>query len=127
MNLADFLYDAGSDRSAWNCSTFAADWCVSLGYPDFAAAWRGITDPAECDATAPSGETLVQLWGIGIGDGLPLASAPYRAGDIGVISRAGLSAGAVYTGDMWALRRDGGLAFIALPDSAVLKAWRPYV
>jgi hypothetical protein len=125
VNLADFLYDAPGDASPWNCSTFPADWCVALGHPDYAAAWRDITDPVECDAAAPSGDVLVQLWGSGIGDALPVVGAPYQAGDIAVVSRAGLAAGAIYTGDMWALRRAGGVSFVTLPDSAVLKAWRP--
>lgn len=125
MNLADFLHDAPADRAAWNCSTFPADWCIALGHPDYAADWRHIVEMPECEATASGG--LVPLWERGIGDALPIVEAPFQAGDVAVIARAGLEAGAVYTGDMWALRRPGGLAFITLPDSAVLKAWRPHV
>lgn len=123
MNLADFLHDAPRDTAPWNCSTFPADWCVALGHPDFAAAWRHIIEMEECEQAATGG--LLRLWERGIGDGLPVASVPYRAGDIAVVSRLGLEAGAIFEGSMWALRRDGGVAFVALPDSAIQKAWRP--
>lgn len=123
VNLADFLHDAPRDPAPWNCSTFPADWCIALGHHDFAAPWRHIVEPAECDAAAAGG--LLALWEMGIPNRIPIAEAPFRAGDIAIIRRAGLEAGAIFDGERWALRTDRGVAFITLPDTAIVKAWRP--
>lgn len=101
----------------------AADWCVALGHPDFAERWRSITDPVECETIA--GGDLVSLWDAGIGGALPLASPTYQAGDIAVIRRLGLEAGAIFTGQRWALKSEYGFAALPLPDAAIVKAWRP--
>lgn len=100
-----------------------ADWCVALGHPDFAARWRDLTDPAECDAIADG--NLLRLWEEGIGNALPLALAPYLAGDIAVIGRAGMQAGAIFTGERWAVQTERGFTALPLPDTAIVKAWRP--
>lgn len=119
MTLGEFLKTVGVGE--WNCSTMPADWCLSLGHPDFAARWRDFTDPEACDAVSQGG--LVPLWEDGIGAGLPLAEAPYLPGDIGVITAHGLEAGAIFTGERWAIRT--GRGFAALHGVTVLKAWRP--
>lgn len=123
MTLGEFLLAASEDASPWNCSTFPADWCIALGHPDFAAKWRDTLEPAACEAETGS---LVEHWSEGIGDALPVVSAPYQAGDIAVVERMGFRAGAIFTGDRWAVRGDkGALAFLRLHDAAVLKTWRP--
>lgn len=124
MNLADFLYDTPRDPRPWNCSTFPADWCIALGHFDFAEPWRHIVEPEDCERAAECG--LVSLWEVGILNAIPLASPPFLAGDIAVISKAGLEAGAIFDGERWALRTARGVAFASLPDTAVLKAWRPW-
>ncbi|WP_333571305.1 DUF6950 family protein [Sphingomonas sp.] len=124
MDLADFLHDAPRDPSPWNCSTFPADWCVALGLPDFAAPWRHIIEMEACEQEASVG--LLRLWEHGIGDALPVADAPYQPGDIAVVARAGLEAGAIFDGAMWALRTPRGIVFVTLPASAIAKAWRPH-
>ena len=121
MTLGDFLRGVGP--GPWNCSTMAADWCMVLGWPDFAARWRAITDPAECDAVAADG--LAHLWREGIGDALPAAAEPYQAGDIAVISVHGLEAGAICTGDKWALRGPRGVTCLRLRPENIVQAWRP--
>jgi hypothetical protein len=96
-----------------------------VGWPDFAAAWRGITDPAECEAVPSAAGGLVNLWDQGIGTSLPLAVEPYLPGDIAVVEAHGMQAGAVFSGERWGLRRARGM-FMASPDMVrVLKAWRP--
>jgi hypothetical protein len=122
MILADFLERELSASGPWNCSTFPADWCIARGHPDFARNWRWITDARRCERIARRG--LLRLWWRGIGDALPFADN-LRAGDIGVVRRAGMEAGAIYTGERWALRADRGLTFLRLPETAVVKAWRP--
>lgn len=123
MTLGDFLRAAARDQGPWNCSTFPADWCIALGHPDFAAEWRDITEEAECQAVAAGGK-LLELWERGIARRIPNVS-DFLSGDIGVLSRAGVEAGAIYTGERWAVRSDRGLAFLMLPTTAILKAWRP--
>lgn len=136
MRLGDFLQRELSNGSPWNCSTLPADWCVALGYPDFAAAWRDITDPAECEAVPCAAGGLVALWDQGIGTALPLVgecggAVPLRVselapGDIAVIAALGMEAGAVWTGKRWALRMARGLRFIGDNSHIVIrKAWRP--
>lgn len=125
-DLGEFLRKAALDRSSWNCSTMPADWCISLGFPDFAAAWRNIVEPDECEAAPCEAGGLAVLWDRGIADGLPCASAPFMPGDIGVISLYGFEAGGIYTGDKWAVRKQRGLAFAQLPERAIIAAWRPW-
>jgi hypothetical protein len=127
-HVSEFLRDQGRfgrqyGDDPWNCSTSPADWCRELGWPDFAAAWRHITDIAECEAVAADG--LVQLWEQGIGDALPVVEAPYQPGDIGVVEAHGLQAGAVFSGEHWGLRRARGMRMAAPGEVRVLKAWRP--
>ncbi|WP_422057702.1 DUF6950 family protein [Sphingomonas sp.] len=124
--LGEFLRNAALDRSPWNCSTMPADWCMSLGFPDFAAQWRGIVDPAECEAAPAEAGGLAILWARGIADGLDEATAPFMPGDIGVISLYGFEGGGIYTGDKWALRRPRGVVCSQIPDSAIIAAWRPW-
>lgn len=123
MTLGDYLQTVSQDRGAWNCSSLPGDWCASRGHPDFFAPWRDVTDdPDIADACAGG---LLPLWEGAIGGCLPVAEAPYQAGDIGVLSTHGIEAGAIFTGERWAFRKPKGLAFATLPDDAVLKAWRP--
>lgn len=123
MSLAEFLSSVAAQRKPWNCSTMPADWCRVLGHPDFAARWRDVVNPAECETIA--GGDLLSLWDEGIGDALPVVTAPFLAGDIAVIRRLGLQAGAIFTGARWAVQSEHGLAALPLLDSAIVKAWRP--
>lgn len=122
MNLGDFLFDAANSRAPWNCSTMPADWCIALGHPDFAKNWRWITNARRCERIARRG--LLRLWWRGIGDSLPMID-DFRAGDIGVIRRAGLEAGAIFDGEFWVLQSQRGIACLRADRSAVLAAWRP--
>lgn len=124
MELGDFLKRELSNGSAWNCSTQPADWCVALGHPDFAAAWRDITDPAHCEAVQSDAGNLLALWDHGIGDALPVVD-DLAPGDIAVLSALGLEAGGIWTGQRWAIRAPRGLHFVAADALAVVKAWRP--
>jgi hypothetical protein len=123
MTIGDFLLSVSAQRGPWNCSTMPADWCLAQGHPDFAARWRSVTDPVECEAIA-SGD-LLSLWDEGIGDALPVVAPPFQPGDIAVIGRAGLQAGAIFTGERWAIQTERGFGAVPLPESAIVKAWRP--
>lgn len=137
MRLGDFLKRELSNGRPWNCSTLAADWCMALGHPDFAAAWRTITEPHECEAVPSAAGGLVTLWDHGIGTALPAVGdcggaartriSELEIGDIAVVAALGMEAGAIWTGGRrWALRRARGLHFIADgPHFIIRKAWRP--
>lgn len=133
MELGDFLKRELSNGSPWNCSTLPADWAVARGHPDFAAEWRDIVDATECEATPRAAGGLLTLWERGIGDGLPFVRAGggvpsfmwLEAGDIAVVAALGLEAGAIWTGERWAVRAARGLHFIDWRSVSVLKAWRP--
>ena len=126
MTLAEFLKRECGNHAPWHCSTMAADWCIALGYPDFAAAWRDVFEPSACDATADAAGGLLNLWNEGIGDGLPVVK-DRRGGDIAVITALGVEAGAIWTGERWALRStDGTVAWLNdAPRICALKSWRP--
>jgi len=121
MSVGEFL--KGYRPVPGNCSTLPADWCVSLGHPDYAERWRKLTGVQEIAEACADG--LLPLWEAGIGDALPVAEPPYRAGDIAVVSLHGHEGGGLFTGERWAFYRRRGFAFAAVPDDAILKAWRP--
>lgn len=124
MNLGDFLFDAANDRGPWNCSTLAADWCVALGHPDFAAEWREVVEADACETVPRQAGGLVALWDLGIADALPVVT-DLMPGDIAVVTALGLEAGAIWTGEFWALRAARGIHFLAPHAVSVVKAWRP--
>ena len=124
MTLGDFLAAQLASREPWNCSTLAADWAVARGHPDFAAAWRSITEPAACEAVPAEAGGLLALWREGIGDGLAKVDGP-EAGDIAVLDVLGVEVGGIFTGKRWALRAERGLHFIGAERARVIEAWRP--
>lgn len=124
-DLAKFLKAQLGPAGDWNCSTLAADWCIALDYPDFAAKWRTIVDPAECEAVTRAAGGLVPLWREGIGDRLALADGSEEKGDIAVVSLDDLEAGAIFTGERWVLRLPHGLVFASPFQVNVVRAWRP--
>ncbi|WP_066795030.1 DUF6950 family protein [Sphingomonas soli] len=126
MTLGSFLKAAMADFGPWNCSTLAADWCLELGHPDFAAEWRGVADDEAARATVERSGGLLPLWERGIAGRLPVVETP-QAADIAVITAIGEEAGAIWTGKRWSLRSSGGrLHFIESGTHIrVLKAWRP--
>ncbi|WP_447724641.1 hypothetical protein [Sphingomonas koreensis] len=125
MTLGDFLRDAAQDDGPWNCSTMPADWCIRIGHRDFAAEWRDLDDACDCETAPREAGGLVVLWELGIRDDIPRVGPPYAAGDIGVVAFHGLEAGAIFTGDKWAVRTRTGISFARLPVTAIAGAWRP--
>lgn len=125
MTLGDFLQMRAASIEPWHCSSMAADWCVSLGHPDFAAAWRGINDVAECEAIQAEAGGLLPLWAVSIGDALPVVAGPLLAGDIAVVRALRSEAGAIWTGARWAIEAERGVHFLAPSMVEALGAWRP--
>lgn len=123
--LGEFLKAQCANGGDWNCSTLAADWAIARGHPDFAAEWRTITDPADCETAPAEAGGLLALWERGIGDGLPVVTGELVAGDIAVVGLGHLEAGAIWTGERWAMRATRGLHFVGPQMVSVIKAWRP--
>lgn len=123
-SLGDFLRSRIGSTSPWNCSTMPADWCIQLGYPDFAAAWRDTLDVALCDAVVSGAGGLLVLWDQGIGDGLRVTDDP-DAGDIAVLAIGEREVGGVFTGERWATQAGRRLHFLAPEQVRVVKAWQP--
>ena len=124
MEVGEFLRAAARSAAPQHCSTDAADWCIQLGHPDFAWAWRGVMSDRECEAATMS-DPLLALWDEGIGNMLPIATGEPRAGDIAVVSKMGLHAGAIFTGARWAIRSGRGMAYVPVGSVIVIKSWRP--
>jgi hypothetical protein len=125
MMVLDFIEVQLSRSDPWNCSTLVADWLIECGYPDYAAEFRRVTDPAECLAVAEARGGLAQLWEVLFAGAVPWADAPWQAGDIAVVGLHGHEAGAIYTGERWALRQAHGLVFGAPEQLSVVRGWRP--
>ena len=51
--------------------------------------------------------------------------ATLEPGDIAVVSAFGLEAGAIWTGERWAIRAGRGLHFLGTVGVRVVRAWRP--
>jgi hypothetical protein len=133
-DVGEFLKSAAAERAPWNCSTLPADWCLTLGYPDFAEQWRDIVEVADCEAVAADG--LVALWDRGIGDALPsfvpddpdgsLPVEMLQPGDIVVVALEHIDeAGAIWTGQRLAVKASRGLHFLPPDGLRIMKAWRP--
>jgi len=125
MSLGEFLRHRATESAPWNCSTLPADWCVHLGHPDFAAAWRGIVDRVDGeDCTAAAGG-LVNLWERGLSGALPEVLDDLSPGDVAVVRVFNFEAGAIWTGQRWALKTKHGLHFAAADQVELIMAWRP--
>ena len=123
MTLGEFLKREAGSQEPWNCSTLPADWCISLGHPDFARRWRHIVTNKAIKRATRHG--LVRLWHRGILRSMPIITAPYQTGDVAIVAAYGHEAGAIFTGQRWALRMQIGVMFVAPDQVNVLKAWRP--
>lgn len=109
----------------WNCSTLVADWLVACGYPDFAGRFRHVTDDAECERVPAGYGGLAIMWESLFLGRLPRADEPWIAGDVAVVRLRAFEAGAIFTGERWALRSPRGLHFAAVDQVDVAEAWRP--
>jgi hypothetical protein len=123
--VGEFLQRQLARHDPWNCSTLVADWLIECGYPDYAERYRDLTDPAECEAIAAAHGGLGTLWESLFQGVVPWAEAPWQAGDVGVVTLGGFEAGAVFSGERWALRQSHGLVFAGCDQVAVARGWRP--
>lgn len=124
MEVGEFLKLAARSKAYHHCSTDPADWCVVLGYVDFAWKWRSELSDADCESAARD-DGLVALWDIGIDGILSIAETPYIAGDIAVVTKLNYESGAIFTGERWAIRSGNDIVYIPIGSVTVVKAWRP--
>jgi len=127
--LGEYLRTVAARRrkaGEWDCAAFPCDWAQANGFPDPMAAWRGrySTEGEALDLIAEAGG-LAELFAEGMeGAGLAPVDGEFRPGDIGVVQLLGEQAGAVYTGERWALVADRGLAFATVGRKHIVRAWR---
>lgn len=114
--LGAYLHAVAQQPWDWgtgDCCTFAADWCVALGYPDPMAAIRG-TYSTEAEALALlKRHGLLRLVDRGArGIGVKRTDDP-RTGDVGLIRRLGPggmdAVCAIRSEDRWVSRLERGL------------------
>jgi hypothetical protein len=130
MNLGEHLDRAAREPWQWgisDCSTFPADWILSLSGVDPMNAWRGgyATESEACEIITKAGG-LAELFAHGIDPVWPRAEGAGE-GAVGVISLRGddgieIDVGAVHTGRRWAVRSPRGIALITQP-LAVRAIW----
>jgi hypothetical protein len=125
VELMDFLEVQLFRADPWNCSTLVADWLIECGYPDFAKDLRDVTDPRECVVVAQEHGGLGRLWEGLFKGSVPWADEPLQPGDIAVVTIGEHEAGAIFTGERWALRLTHGLAFASPALLSISRAWRP--
>lgn len=103
-----------------------AAWVIRNGFADPMALWRGRY------TTEDGGRELIDAAGglqfmfeRGLRDaGVPAIGGDPQAGDVAVLELLGEQAGAVYTGERWALVADRGLAFVGVRPEVVVQIWR---
>lgn len=128
--LGAYLLANGQKPWDWgtvDCCTFAADWCVSLEFPDPMAAIRGAYE------TEAEAQALVQKHGLlrlvdrglrGIGWARTLDP---KTGDIGLVRRMGPvgtdTVCAIRSEGRWVTRTAGG--YYSDDAGELLRAWKP--
>lgn len=122
--LGDFLREQCGNPDPWNCSTMPADWCIALGHPDFAAKWRDTIEPSACSAAQQGDGGLEALWVAGIDGSIPEVEE-LQAGDIAVVALDDEQAGAIFTGERWAIRGQRTVHFLPMDALTCIRAWRP--
>lgn len=124
MDVRDFLLaEANTPARPGACCRIVDDWIrVKTGESALARYGRDYATDADVAAwLAEPGGMAVAVNRVLRAAGLQKTSAP-RAGDVGLVTYAGLLRMAIHSGDAWISRGDNGM--VAAPLSAVWKAWR---
>lgn len=128
--LGEYLRAGGArDRvpGVWDCCTLPCDWLVACGTPDPMAEYRGAyATEAEAQEIIARAGSLVALFDRGMRSAgvSRVRGWKYQPGDVAVVELLGEQAGAIYTGERWALVADRGLAFVAFTRKHIKRAWR---
>lgn len=116
--------DRPRQAGVWDCCAFPAAWAVASGWPDPMMEWRGTYDSEDAGLALADGHGgLVTLFE----RGMRAAGIPSRdglvAGDVGVLSIRGGEAGAIFTGQRWALIAERGIAYASVEPQCVAGVW----
>ena len=127
-HLGEHLRTLGGRKrepGVFDCVTLPADWAMANGYPDPMAHRRGVYDSEEqAQALISDAGGLVTLFDQFLGNvGITERADEPQTGDIGVVTIRSDEAGAIFTGQRWALVGERGLIFVTLDRSAVAKVW----
>lgn len=126
--LSEYIKSLGRARridGEHDCCTFPANWAVFLGYQDPMKAWRFSysTENEAMDIIHEAGG-LVKLFS----DGMKSANISPRYGeplygDIGVIKIGEHEAGAIFSGQRWAIVAERGIAFVSIDPDYISAIW----
>ena len=140
-DLGDYLLRVRQMRrkaGEHDCITIMANWLMECGWPDpMAERRRAYATEDEALAFIEDAGSLAELCTEYLGRIGMVETASPVAGDVGVISldflashiglddsqRLGLQAGAIFTGERWAMALERGFAAIAISPLFVLKTW----
>lgn len=127
-DLGKYLRDQGGKRrqaGAFDCVTIVADWLMANGLPDPMAHRRGAYDSEEqAQHLIAEAGGLVALFDQFLGAvGVTGRDGEPEAGDVGVVAIRGEEAGAIFTGQRWALVGERGLIFVTLLADCIAGKW----
>jgi len=121
--IGEYIKAASAKQFSWgihDCSTFCADWRVSLGYADPMADIRGqYHDEASGLGLIYEGGGLLKLWS----DRMPEPDKNPIAGAVAVVSLRGEELMALYSGERWIFLMDSGIRALNLPSDKILRVW----
>ena len=126
--LGEYLREQGGKRreaGVFDCVTIVAGWFMKNHYPDPMAHRRGAYDSEEAalGLIADAGG-LVALFDEFLGAvGVTEREGETEAGDVGVVSVMGHEAGAIFTGERWALVGERGITMVSPIFVQVMKVW----
>ena len=120
--IGEYIKAASAKQFDWgthDCSTFCADWRVSLGHDDPMADIRG----RYCDEESGlgliyEGGGLLKLWS----DRMPEPDKNPIAGAVGVIDVCDNIIG-IFAGERWIFLGESGIRGVRVPPSKILRVW----
>ena len=121
--IGEYIKAASAKQFDWgthDCSTFCADWRVSLGHDDPMADIRGrYHDEASGLGLIYDGGGLLKLWS----DRMPPHDKNPIAGAVAVVGLRGEELMALYSGERWIFLMDSGIRALNLPSDKILRIW----
>lgn len=128
IDLGQYLLSLGGLRrqaGVFDCCTLPADWAVANGFADPMAYWRGAYDSEEGARSFiddAGGLAILFDAGMGYANIDPRHGDPI-AGDIGVLIIGSEEAGAIFTGQRWAIVATRGLGFASIDPDCIIRKW----
>lgn len=111
-------------EGAWDCATMPGDWVIAAGYTDPIAKWRGWDTEEGAQAIIEEAGGLVPLFDEGLFSvGIGRRYGHAEVGDIAVLRIEGHEAGAIWTGQRFAIVAKRGIAYCSIDPDFVIAFW----